>query len=422
MASLEKGEGIECEPSTTNCNDTEPPNVDETTEEEPKKTKPACSDEERQTDRIKESIEYREWHARLKDNVFESKFIPLEHAALDFLCKGDISDLSNSAIEGLIASLDAQIEELGGDVLVRLNIASAEDAVSDFEKLSSEEKDRFRVQIINQVELERQLVTANVCTRRGTFTRKLVSESDDDNPPKNLPRSALEPETEDVTYETLSIDEPPEAVVLRAFSRVCAQRMRVSSGKDALCYLASSSHVRYRLNQLHVAEGTWESGLDVYVVIQQWMPALSRFPGMHLRGFVYQNSLNALSQINDSAFFPNLVQHKKTIQQRVEAFFKDVVSKSLEDVKNYVVDFFVSPKSIVVTDVLPFDKSTGACLFTWRENELLFRNGPLEFRVYTLPAEGCLPSLPSQWENELMQIVAELKKLSQREDKSCVIL
>ena len=380
---------------------------------------------ETQMQQTKGTITYREWYERLKDHAFNSRFALLGQVELDFLCGGDTSDFSNPVIEKLITTLDSLIEEVGGDALARLDVVPPEYAILAIDKLSSEEKDRIRIQVMNQVELDKQLATANVRNVRGTFTRRLVSQGTrgvDEGQPSHIPRSALKPEAESPTYEAVPSNEPLEAVVLRAFGRVCAERMRVSSGKEALSLLTSSSNVRYRLKQMRDANGTRDSGVEVCIVVQQWSPELSRYPGMHLRGFVFDNSLNALSQINNSTFFPYLVQHKITIQQRVETFFKNVVSEKLADIGNYVIDVFVGSSTIAVTDVLPFEKSTGACLFTWRENEELFKHGPLEFRVFDRPAEDNLPSLPSRRENELLKVVAELKKLTQEEEKSCIIL
>ena len=59
-----------------------------------------------------------------------------------------------------------------------------------------------------------------------------------------------------------------------------------------------------------------------------------------------QNELTALSQVNDSVYFPNVDYYKSTIQLKVQEFFKENIQDSLKQLENYIIDFFVAPEKV----------------------------------------------------------------------------
>lgn len=60
-----------------------------------------------------------------------------------------------------------------------------------------------------------------------------------------------------------------------------------------------------------------------------------------------QNELNALSQYNDTTYFPNVVHYKDTvISRKVQQFFQDSIKEALKDLENYIIDFFVAPDKV----------------------------------------------------------------------------
>ena len=59
-----------------------------------------------------------------------------------------------------------------------------------------------------------------------------------------------------------------------------------------------------------------------------------------------QNELNALSQYNDTAYFPNAAEWKDVIQEKIQEFFANVVRDALSSFENYIIDFFVAPDKV----------------------------------------------------------------------------
>lgn len=382
----------------------------------------------------KQLVGYKEWVPRVAEHTLRTEFVDLSPSDLEALANGSTvagSGKVEEDLKGLEKKIDAAIATLGSSgVSVRLNVASPKDAAQSFDKLSSEDQDDVRLQVMNQVELERQLGTAADCRRRGTFVRSFQGPEaegiEGEEQQRRLPRSTLRRQAESELHETLRAKEPLENVALRALSKVLVGRLQVQSGREALTLLGSSSSVQYHLKQIRNGNPSWDSEVVlIYLVIREWVPDIPRHPEMHLRGFVYKNSLTALSQIDDITFFPNLVKHKTGIQQRVEAFFKESVSNGLLAFESYVIDFFVGPEKVLVTRLLPFHHSTGACLFTWRESEATFQcvdDTPLEFRTINHPKADCRELLPSMWENTMLRVVTELGKLSEEKERGCLIL
>lgn len=382
----------------------------------------------------KQSVSYKEWLPKLADLTLRTEFIDLLPSDLDALSNSRTVTASGQVeekLKGLEEKIDAAISTLGSSgVSVRLNVASPKDAAQSFDKLSPDEQDGVRLQVMNQIEFERQMGTAAVCRRRGTIVRRFqgpeIESMEREEKLRRLPRSRLTRQAESEPHETCRAKESVENVALRALSRVLVERMQVRSGREALALLGKSSSIQYHLKQILNVNPSWDSEVvNVYLVIREWLPVIPRHPGMHLRGFVYRNSLTALSQIDDATFFPNLVKHKTSIQQRVETFFHQSVSNKLLAFESYVVDLFVGPEKLLVTQILPFHHSTGACLFTWRDIETVFKNEgdmPLKFRTVDHPNADCRELLPYMWENTMLMIVTELGKLSDEKESGCVVL
>ena len=62
-----------------------------------------------------------------------------------------------------------------------------------------------------------------------------------------------------------------------------------------------------------------------------------------------QNELNALSQYNDTTYYPNVADYKTTIQHKVCDFYNEHLREALKEHENYIVDFFISPDKVPVT-------------------------------------------------------------------------
>ena len=61
---------------------------------------------------------------------------------------------------------------------------------------------------------------------------------------------------------------------------------------------------------------------------------------------VYQNELRALSQYNDTAFYPKVAYYKATIQAKVVEFYNTQLKEALAELDSFVVDFYVAPDRV----------------------------------------------------------------------------
>lgn len=93
---------------------------------------------------------------------------------------------------------------------------------------------------------------------------------------------------------------------------------------------------------LHVMVCTYvtvRSGCSIIINFYSWW-------NLSILSTAIQNELRALSQYNDSAYFPNVDHYKHTIQIKVENFFKEHLQETLNELQNYIIDFFVSPDKV----------------------------------------------------------------------------
>lgn len=57
--------------------------------------------------------------------------------------------------------------------------------------------------------------------------------------------------------------------------------------------------------------------------------------------------MNALSQYDDTVYFPNVVFYKDTvITGKIQNFFQENIKENLQEFKNYIIDFFVAPEKV----------------------------------------------------------------------------
>lgn len=126
-------------------------------------------------------------------------------------------------------------------------------------------------------------------------------------------------------------------------------------------------------------------------------------PWAEFRGFVHDKSLNALTQYNTSAAFPQLVQHKQAYSDAVQAFFQDKVRDVLTGHDSYVIDFIVLDTDtadrwqIFVIELNPFYTGAGTGCFSWKHDRELFLHGPYECRIIEQTPEDAADFLPVKW-------------------------
>ena len=365
--------------------------------------------------KIKEDIGYKYWYPKLRENSAETEVIELNSNQLDFLLGKETEEKKDTNLQELSDAIDRVIKDRfeGADVIVKLNVAGPYEDFFSSEQVSPELRDNIRIQVLSQVELERQLGRAADCSRKGTFRRRMTLPQEAREQPNHVPRSALKEESSSDAHNVQSVNEPLENAVLRAFNCKLIESLHVSSGKLAVNQLMNSPNIQFHLKQIYDVNGSWDASLPIYVVVRKWNKDFARYPGMRLRGFVTDNTLRALTQKDTLVYYPNLANHQSRIQERINSFYVTYIAEKFKDLKKYIVDFFVGPDYILVTNLLPYDRTVGACLFTWPCLDSLREEDTLNFRIVCDPCLNCLTSLPSFWEKEMLLAVVDLQKHSQ---------
>lgn len=60
-----------------------------------------------------------------------------------------------------------------------------------------------------------------------------------------------------------------------------------------------------------------------------------------------QNELRALSQYNDTTYYPNVAHYKdNVISGKIQNYFQEHVKEPLKELNNYIVDIFVAPEKV----------------------------------------------------------------------------
>jgi len=154
-------------------------------------------------------------------------------------------------------------------------------------------------------------------------------------------------------------------------------------------------------------------------------------------GFVFNGSLNALSQYCYMQYFKDLPAKKASIEQQIREFHSKF--KGLVPQPNYIVDFAVTQAGIVqIVELNPFVidfilrnpvgsntevnatfqfffyqfQDTSACLFDWKneEDRKKIQNGPFEFRILEHSIDDPYGCLSPDWRD----FFEELRGLSSR--------
>jgi len=114
-----------------------------------------------------------------------------------------------------------------------------------------------------------------------------------------------------------------------------------------------------------------------------------KFPVQHeLRGFVWKSHLTALSQYNNIAYLPSLVQNKNEVEEKVKNFMEKFIKVMSARLENFVVDIVLDYEGNVwIVELNPIGELTGSCLFSWKSDRdlLLNEDGRFEFRIQDDP-------------------------------------
>eukprot|EP01125_Pyxidicula_operculata_P021152 TRINITY_DN8049_c0_g1_i1.p1 TRINITY_DN8049_c0_g1~~TRINITY_DN8049_c0_g1_i1.p1 ORF type:complete len:375 (-),score=73.03 TRINITY_DN8049_c0_g1_i1:15-1139(-) len=179
----------------------------------------------------------------------------------------------------------------------------------------------------------------------------------------------------------------------------------------------------------HIDKSPWN--LKLIFREYQDMPIQGEF-----RGFVHQNSLNAITQYYTDCYFPLLVKLKDRLSESILKYYNSEIKEELNDMENYIIDFVVLNLDninindvedggsndhisfdIKVIELNPFSLSTGSGLFSWQKDEKIIKEGPFEMRVNTSVDKHISSSL-SIWKPLLDQAQFKVKVLPLPDDNN----
>jgi len=177
-----------------------------------------------------------------------------------------------------------------------------------------------------------------------------------------------------------------------AFVIATNRYLKITSGAQAVKLLTISTRVSPDLNR---ALDFGPKLFKAKIILREWDDYVPDHPEMEFRGFVRNNTLNALSQYFSFVRFPYLVKNKELVQKRILDFFESV--KGLIPHESYVIDFLVMKDKVMIIEFNPFHIGAGACLFSWSTDRDIIMNGPFQFRI-TEKSHEAFEMCPAQWQ------------------------
>lgn len=163
-----------------------------------------------------------------------------------------------------------------------------------------------------------------------------------------------------------------------ALMKVGTESLKVRNAKQALDLLLNSERVFIDL----MLALDFPKVYSMKLIIREWEHLDYH---MEFRGFVHNNSLNALCQYDSFCYFEELQdpQMQEMIVSRVQELF-EVVKKDIP-FENYVIDFGVMPDKVIIVELNSWNSGTGSAMFSWVSDISVLENGPFEFRVNKAP-------------------------------------
>ena len=147
---------------------------------------------------------------------------------------------------------------------------------------------------------------------------------------------------------------------LHVFYMASTEILAISSGSEAVDLFRKSSRI----------VGDLEHCLEVSEPMNLIVREFVQFPVKNeLRGFVYQGSLTALTQYNRTCYFPDQVETKAEVEEKVHTFMKGFIVAMRSLLESFVVDIVVDTAGQVwVVEVNPFGELADSCLFSWTKD------------------------------------------------------
>merc|ERR1712037_313344 len=165
---------------------------------------------------------------------------------------------------------------------------------------------------------------------------------------------------------------------LHAFYMASTEIMAVSSGREATDLMRRSDRIQGDM------EEAIKNSEPMNLIIREFV----NFPVKNeLRGFVHKGVFTALTQYNNLAYFPEHIESKAEVEEKVKSFVK-VFIKAMESVlDSFVMDIVIDDAGKVwVVEVNPFGEMAGSCLFEWsRDRAILIGREPFQFRIVDEP-------------------------------------
>ena len=147
---------------------------------------------------------------------------------------------------------------------------------------------------------------------------------------------------------------------LHAFYMASTEILAISSGSEAVDLFRKSSRI----------VGDLEHCLEVSEPMNLIVREFVQFPVKNeLRGFVYQGSLTALTQYNRTCYFPDQLETKAEVEDKVRTFMEGFIVAMRSLLESFVVDIVVDTAGQVwVVEVNPFGELADSCLFSWTKD------------------------------------------------------
>ena len=174
------------------------------------------------------------------------------------------------------------------------------------------------------------------------------------------------------------------------FSQCVQDNFCIETGSEALEVLISSERVFEDLEYAFSNEPKIPfENAGLQIVLREWTQSIPIH--QEFRGFVWEGSLNAIGQYYHSLFFPELLEKKQLIQDKLTLFFMEKIKPKLtKNLKCCIVDLAIlNENTIKLIEINPFDGkslaslkgSTGLFDLDDPKDLNIVQKGPFELRL-----------------------------------------
>jgi len=190
-------------------------------------------------------------------------------------------------------------------------------------------------------------------------------------------------------HEQISkIDHPTHNDIVIALFSSHIRALKVHHSREALDLFIKSERI---FSDIQLALGDKEK-FSINVIVRKWIDIELRH---EFRGFVFNKTLNCLSQYYDFCYFPQLVEEIEEIVPNVQEFFRELKDKVKLD--HYICDFGVVGDRVYIIELNPWLDTTDSCLYSWIKDLEILKNGPFQFRINTKPRGGIKGFVIQPW-------------------------